>query len=677
MKKLLLIIISVMFLMTAVFSNSAVAMRSNGNSIPSRLGVNLEGLSDRNRALIFTDVMKTSRAWGLASNPGTAGVNTDANGWPTEDAGVIAMSGMIPMDNSGTYKLSFESKSSDVLISNVSCTFSVKNQVSSGGITTADIVVPFMQSDIMISFKNTNGGVRNVKLIRPGYSEKDEFTNLFLDAIKPFTTIRFMDFLNTNGQNTTSENPGYLTSPITWSERKLTTHASQSVDFGRARGGAWEYIIDLCNLTGKDAWINVPYGVDDDYLTKLATLFKEKLRSDCHIYVEVSNEVWNGMFAQAKLNTANSKKDPTANTNGKQYAKVTAQAALAFKSVFGAQAMNDRIRVVAAWHFGAWQPNVQASEILNWINDNAGKPSDLIYALAWAPYISEPPADQCTDIPTILNSFTDSSDNSVATKNILINVAKSYNLVGGSVCYEGGTHHAGEQVTTNVSIRNAANRDPGITPILVHDLKDNWFSLGGGLFCYFTLTSVYSQYGCWGLLENITDLSHPKYKAILQMANDDSTVPPVSDFAPDESETPTPTATPSSTPSPTPTVVKEGYIPVSGAAISSAKGTFKVSAAKAKIYATTSAKKTVATYKKGKKLKILSVKGQWAKLKVNRKTVYTKISNLTFTAVQKGKTIKSVKLYKAASASAPLKTLKNNTKINIVTRKGSYYKVKL
>src|SRR5262249_21295848 len=139
-----------------------------------------------------------------------------------------------------------------------------------------------------LSFRNTNGGVKNVVLLQPGYEGTNKtFSDAFLRAITPFSTLRFMDYLATNNSIIQQ-----------WAERATP----EDFSYARGRGGAWEDLILLANLTGKDIWINIPVLANDDYIVKLATLLKEKLNSRIHIYVENSNEVWNPDFAQGKTN---------------------------------------------------------------------------------------------------------------------------------------------------------------------------------------------------------------------------------------------------------------------------------------------------------------------------------------------------------------------------------------
>jgi len=528
---------------------SVEAASSNSTDTRSRLGINLEGLSDWSGAKMFTDLMKTSRVWGTANSPWVelSSSQMDQYGWPTvNDCGavVVADTAVDP----GTYKLSFESNSKSVQISPIACSFTVKNVAyGSNNKVTADLEVPSGQNNFMISFKNTNGGVRNMTLMRPGYEDGTKlFTDEFLKFIEPFSTLRFMDYLSTNGQNTN----GDLTQ-LQWSDRKTANHASQAATFGKAKGGCWEYLVELVNQTGKDAWINIPYNASDDYVNSLATFLKNNVNDGINIYVELSNEVWNWSFPQANVNDALAKKDSIANNYYLQYAKQTVNIAKIFRKVYGQGAMNENIRVILAWQIGWYPSDWQPREMFTYINNYHEAPKNLIYALAGAPYFSEPKPEDATSVTAVHNYMIQSSDDFVDDRKTYIKAALDWGLKGGAVCYEGGPHHQG-QVDINLSTRMAAHRDAKMQEILVRDLQTNWFDIGGGLFCYFSATGAYNKYGCWALSEVVTDLNTPKYKAIMQLYNENKQYAAVNpSYSPHTAAPSTPTPSATVRPSPT------------------------------------------------------------------------------------------------------------------------------
>ncbi|MGE5559015.1 MAG: hypothetical protein ACM3WV_10470, partial [Bacillota bacterium] len=93
-----------------------------------------------------------------------------------------------------------------------------------------------------------------------------------------YKCLRFMDWVPTNGSNVTS-----------WSQRRAKTDNHYS-----GEAVAYEWQIDLCNRIGADIWVNVPHQADENYSYQLALLLRDTLREDLKIYVEWSNEVWNG-----------------------------------------------------------------------------------------------------------------------------------------------------------------------------------------------------------------------------------------------------------------------------------------------------------------------------------------------------------------------------------------------
>jgi len=51
---------------------------------------------------------------------------------------------------------------------------------------------------------------------------------------------------------------------------------------------------------------------------------------------------------------------------------------------------------------------------------------------------------------------------------------------------------------------------------------DNWHIAGGGLFVSFTSIGQYGRYGSWGVLENMTQTSSPKFDALIRYSEGSS-----------------------------------------------------------------------------------------------------------------------------------------------------------
>jgi hypothetical protein len=109
-----------------------------------------------------------------------------------------------------------------------------------------------------------------------------------------FPVIRYMDYsgTNCNQQREWSDR----TEPDDWSQHQLDYEGGYE---WAGRGGAWEYVILFSNETQVSPWINIPLHASDDYVRRLATLFRDGnqwtrgLDGNLKLYVEYSNEVWN------------------------------------------------------------------------------------------------------------------------------------------------------------------------------------------------------------------------------------------------------------------------------------------------------------------------------------------------------------------------------------------------
>ncbi|MFS4459831.1 hypothetical protein [Bdellovibrio sp. HCB2-146] len=526
---------------------------SNPDPVPptsgqnANLGVNLEGLNDWAASNMFTDLMKTSRHWGTVTAPWEGQASVDSNGWPTQDAGVLVAAGLGPSTEdptaaylkSGIYKLSFVGKATVSPFSSDPVTVTNYIYNSATNTSTADVVVPDKISMLMLNFTGTVGGVKNVVLMRPGYQGTGKvFTDEFLAAIAPFSTLRFMEYLSVNDST-----------HKTWSQRTTPNSAT----YAGSNGGPYEGAIALANLTGKDIWLNIPLGADDNYVAQLATLLKNTLSPNIHVYIEYSNEIWNSMFQQTHDNfdmavaeviagdtsltlgtqcTAAMFASSTGNCNQywagyRRVAKRTVQISNIFAQVYGSAAINTTIRPVLATQFAY---KAIGEQQLKYMNTYHGAPSRFIYAIAGAPYYQlENSISNSINLTLeqIFASFDKSllelnpyfradipyngSDWSGATQ---LALAKYYGIK--SFAYEGGPDYL--QNSASLVAKYQSNFDPR-SYTQVSGLLQQWFGCKNDLFMFFNLAGTYGQYGAWGATDNINNLNTPKMKALRDIAN--------------------------------------------------------------------------------------------------------------------------------------------------------------
>lgn len=160
---------------------------------------------------------------------------------------------------------------------------------------------------IIIRRSRRGNHIRNIRLIAEEHANddliKDPFLPEFLEFCRPFHCLRFMDWGTTNGSLQER-----------WSDRKQVgfyTMVGRSGDPEGKRGPppspfrqmfaggvAYEYMVQLCNQLKIDMWVCIPHRATDVYIAQLAKLVRSTLDPSLKVFVEFSNEIWNGQFSQ-------------------------------------------------------------------------------------------------------------------------------------------------------------------------------------------------------------------------------------------------------------------------------------------------------------------------------------------------------------------------------------------
>ena len=497
--------------------------------LAGQLGININFAE---RGGTFVDVAKEEYRWStVGSGDELTAAQVDEYGWPKIDAQFVVdyrpvaeWSGQIDdpeayrIDVSGTYKCAFTG-SAEVRRATGGA---VQNKAydATSNTTTFDFVVPGPPGAghglLIIEFSSTKrtassavgSGITGFRMIRPGYdlSTMQAFTNEFIAALTgiKFSAIRFMNFTMTNGCD-----PDYP-AHMTWSNRKRKEDASQNriAPLGKTDGGAWEYVIELCNLVHMDPWINIPVSADSGYVTEVAKLFKATLAPDRSIYVESSNEVWNTApgFEQSLYSQAQAQ----ALGIGDQanHARRTVEIAKLFAQVFGADALNKNIRIILCSH----KPMLKwwVAPMLDTIAKAYGPPKDYLYAIACQTYFgSGATAGESVDKiladcrKDITGQIDETGGTDEAGRKQWVKLAKDRGLAGGFCSYEGGPDHGGGS-TDNIANRITAERDSRMADIWTYNYDSAFFQVGANLGMQFTLSSAFTRYGCWGLTDDIT-----------------------------------------------------------------------------------------------------------------------------------------------------------------------------
>lgn len=495
----------------------------------------------------------------------SAAAPEDANGWPMSDVQIVPLDlrhnmpwngpdpGAVNPDVSGTYHLLFHGQATIAGSTEDSVPVGVQHQTyhASTNTTTADLVMPPNHWLMILTFTDTrrtasspvNSGFTGMRLIRPGYPANtgQVFTNGTLNAYGPaFGAIRM---LGPDATNSYQNFQGTSLINVFWSDRVKVTDAyqngtqrenSQTAPGHAGHGWAWEYMIELCNQTHHDIWLNIPAGATDNYVTQLAKLLKDGNKStpglapDLHIYVEYSNEVWNFAFPQYVWNSLAAQNEVAAghsplNNDGatdpatwaaRRYGKRLIEISKLFQAVYGAQALNTSIRPVFLWQYdteyqaGVFGPGTDT--VLEWMRKNYGPLKNYLYGLGVAPYYG---AQDTSTVDNVFATMWTDSDQTRARFIAWQTLATYYGLK--QVGYESGP----SLTTGNGGI---ATRDPRMTESEVHHFLDNWFAVGGDLVNFFAQRGSVSPWGNWLLVEDYDHLVTPKMEGALQIlqAND-------------------------------------------------------------------------------------------------------------------------------------------------------------
>ncbi len=523
-----------------MFVKHQLASANPAATVYPAIGINLAWSGDSNGDFLFADAFKT---WRLEPAPGQSNApSVDANGWPQGDFSAFLWDGAFLPHTTGTYAIHFNGKAS-LSLSLVGGLISNQSYDAGTNTTTATVRIDG-DSSPSLNFTNTqrtnnsatNTGVTNVQLMRPvspGSSTSYSFNTAFTDAIKNFLTrfqaIRFMDTTGTNGSTESA-----------WSDRTLPQNSQQ----GRA---SWEYIIQLCNETGKDGYINIPELATDDYVTKLANLIKygsdangniyssvqsnpvhPPLNANIHLYIENSNEVWNGGFQQmhqnhdaavAEVNAGGSPLNYDGETNEwswawRRIALRIKQISDIFRSVFGDSAMppnsNARFRPLLEWQYGNAQDtaNTGLAFLNNYYNNANGNhvsnPHPVNYFLyggGGAAYSGVKDAGAST----IDGMYNSGLDDGVVNGTVVSDVTFTSTYGLHDVAYEGGFEIGGDYLS---SLQKQANVDPRAKNMEIQ-AQTLFTQNGGELLMYFDSTS--SNYG---LAQPTVLDSTPKLQAI-------------------------------------------------------------------------------------------------------------------------------------------------------------------
>ena len=338
---------------------------------------------------------------------------------------------------------------------------------------------PKLESLPTLSFAiDPSNYVRDIDCREVSSARKSVFDPTFLTTLKGFATIRFVKWQMAVEANT----------PVTWSQRNKPGDGS----YWTKDGVPIEQMIELANEAGADPWFTIPWNADDDYVEHFAATVRAKLAPGRHVYVELSNEVWNGQYpvmrqAQSEGIAAGLPDNQGAYGQAMfRYAQKTRQIMAIWSRAFSGQ--NQRlVRVLSAQHVNPdWSERMLAYD----------GTSRSIDALATAPYwafmssdFHGQSLDQVMDVE-LPARIDETLSWAVKQKAVAAKFGKRY------ISYEGGQH---VWLNENAELVARIERDPRMSKLYEGYVR-GWNQKVGDRLTLFALTGDISTAG-FGLVE--------------------------------------------------------------------------------------------------------------------------------------------------------------------------------
>jgi len=479
---------------------------------PVNMGINLAPISDWSSEWVFTDALRSSRPWiaqrPFQTSPWDTGevIETDDVGnpilGPNQAAATLMYRGVDGHYPAGTYVITYEGKAEFMV--------GMDGQITSSEPGRIEFVVDNPTGAgiyLQVARTSADEPLQNMHVWLPGFENSDQqFHPMFLERLRPFSTLRFMEWMQTNNSTITS-----------WDERLLRRHVRQIGPGGVSLG----IMIDLCNELGADPWFCMPHQADDHFVRKFAYKVLDKLDPDLNVYVEYSNEVWNPQFEQFHW-----VEDRARDSNIFQPHQTADESKRDWDIWLEEwEGQEDRIiRVAAGQHRNPWI----ADQIMTRLQGDAD-------ALSCAGYFAARQQDEPTfGSQTTADDIVDSCRAEIQSGSIpylqahreIINRWEAHTgKTIGFHAYEGGQHLTayGNDNLPYIQAYYDAQEHPGMGDAY-REMFQGWQEVEGNVFMAFTSVGTNSRHGSWGHLEYQDSPINEsvKYTALLDAITGDS-----------------------------------------------------------------------------------------------------------------------------------------------------------
>lgn len=349
----------------------------------------------------------------------------------------------------------------------------------------------------MVSITKTDSSnpVRKLDCRETSTSPTAMFDPAFLQEVSKYKVARYM-WWQDEPQN----------KAITW-----TTRSTPANELVRGLGGIpIETMVALANQSNTDPWFSIPWNADEDFVRRFATYVRDNLSSTRKVYVELSNEVWNGVYPVA-AQARNEGLAAGLSTNAFQaqmfrYAQKTAWAMKIWTEVFAGQSQR-LVRIASSQHANPWV----GRQILSF-----GNTASYVDAYSTAPYFGHGLLSGANATATVADkdrlfgALSTMLDQMMSQGQANADLAKSYGKR--FITYEAGQHI----VSDNVVMTAALNRDPRMGQLYTQFLTQ-WKQRFGDVNTLFEDTSAIGKFGAFGMQEYAGQPASqaPKYAALV------------------------------------------------------------------------------------------------------------------------------------------------------------------
>jgi len=497
------------------------------------IGMNIPGHNYYETCIRFTDVMTTASDMftfydgGPWNSEQIANIPRDVNGYPTQ----------IPVNVGGqNQKVRF--LINNVYVGRYYFLYDGVGTLSIGGASNGTegtrryVDLNGAGGHVWVDIVTSQAGnyIRNMRILPEPYASSGTYPTFlpkFLDGLRPFHALRFMDWIGTNNS-----------SQKYWTDRVTKTYYTQ----GGGKGMSFEYAIELCNELNQDAWVCIPHQADDNYIQQCARLWRDNLEPGLKVYIEYSNEIWNWQFSQAGYCVNNAPGHPNAyvssdlaaiapagSNHPEKDAYMMARTFRLWKAEFTGVNAARLVRVAAVQH--SWYDNTR--RVLEYLFNVNLQGCDVVSPAGYFNFeqaqhdqwLAACTAGQTVDPGAICQAVIDIYDN---TSGLWTQKNAEYaNQFGvGYVVYEGGQHmqpYQQQDWCYNQSVWNAQIHPKMYELYMKNFNKHVEPQVNCQLFMAFSYMGAReSRYGSWGHLESLSQVGSanymtiaPKYQALL------------------------------------------------------------------------------------------------------------------------------------------------------------------